>query len=45
MLTFIIGAAACMVFPAMIFAIIGFWIFGIVGGIVGLLIGIFLLHG
>jgi hypothetical protein len=42
MLTFIIGAFACVVFPPMIFAVIGFWLGGIVGGIIGLIIGLFL---
>ena len=40
MLTFVIGTAACFMFPPMLFGIIGFAIGGIIGGIIGLVIGI-----
>jgi hypothetical protein len=43
MLTFIIGTVACFIFPPMIFAIIGFWFCGILGGIIGLIIGLIIL--
>lgn len=40
MLTFIVGVAACAIFPPLILGIIGFWLLGIVGGIIGLIIGV-----
>ena len=40
MLTFIVGAAACCIFPPLIFGIIGFAIGGIVLGVIGLIIGL-----
>lgn len=43
MLTFIIGAVACLIFPPMILAIIGFYIGGIIGGIIGLVLGLIFL--
>jgi len=43
MLTFIIGAVACCIFPPMIFGVIGFWIGGLIGGIIGLIIGLFIM--
>ena len=43
MLTFVVGAVACFVFPPMIFGVIGFAIGGIFGGVVGLIIGLLIM--
>jgi hypothetical protein len=40
MLTFIVGAAACCIFPPLIFGIIGYAIGGIILGVIGLIIGL-----
>lgn len=40
MLTFCVGVIACLMFPPMIFGVIGFSIGGIWVGVVGLIIGI-----
>lgn len=40
MLTFVVGTIACIAFPPLILGVLGFWIGGVFGGVIGTLIGI-----